>query len=58
MLMRELTQRRLQLTTNEVSRLRLERTRLMDIGNQLRAALHKVPLKGSVYFAGYHLLTA
>lgn len=35
-------QQRLEQTVSEVTRLRNERTRLMDVGNELRAALNRV----------------
>ena len=37
-----LLDRRLQVTMNEVTRLRMERRKLMDMGNELRAAILKV----------------
>ena len=42
-------QRRLEQTVSEVSRLRDERTRLMDVGNELRAALNRVSTLISVF---------
>lgn len=41
-------ERRLQLTVNEVARLRLERQKLMDIGNSLRAQLSSHKTTGKV----------
>jgi hypothetical protein len=37
-------QQRLEQTVSEVTRLRNERSRLMDVGNELRAALNRVSL--------------
>ena len=37
-----LPQQRLEQTVSEVTRLRNERSRLMDVGNELRAALNRV----------------
>jgi hypothetical protein len=39
-----LQQQRLEQTVSEVTRLRNERSRLMDVGNELRAALNRVSL--------------